>query len=76
VTITRLRDGLKLFVDNPGKLEAAVENNPGMKRSALETVDVLRNAAATGAEKGRASEGERKVRELDRSISKKFDMGL
>jgi hypothetical protein len=76
VTITRLRDGLKLFVDNPGKLEAAVENNPGMKRSALETVDLLRNAAATGAEKGRASEAERKVPELDRSISKKFDMGL
>ncbi len=76
VTITRLRDGLKLFVDNPGKLEAAVENNPGMKRSALETVDLLRNAAATGAEKGRASEAERKAPELDRSISKKFDMGL
>lgn len=76
VTITRLRDGLKLFVDNAGKLEAAVENNPGMKRSALETIDVLRNAAATGTEKGRASEAERKAPELDRTISKKFDMGL
>jgi hypothetical protein len=31
VTITRLRDGLKLFVDNPGKLEAAVENNPTIR---------------------------------------------
>lgn len=76
VTITRLRDRLTLFVDNPGKLEAAVENNPGMKRSALETVDLLRNAAATGTEKGRAPEAERKAPELDRSISKKFDMGL
>ena len=74
--ITRLRDGLTLFVDNPGKLEAAVENNPGMKRSALETVDLLRNAAATGAEKGRAPEAERKAPELDRSMSKRFDMGL
>jgi hypothetical protein len=76
VTITRLRDGLTLFVDNPGKLEAAVESNPGMKRSALETADLLRNAAATGMEKGRAAETERKAPELDRSISKKFDMGL
>ena len=33
--ITRLRDGLKLFVDNPGKLEAAVENN---RREAMEMV--------------------------------------
>jgi hypothetical protein len=47
-----------------------------MKRSALETVDLLRNAAATGTEKGRAAEAERKAPELDRSISKKFDMGL
>jgi len=76
VTITRLRDRLTLFVDNAGKLEAAVENNPGMKRSALEPVDLLRNAAATGAEKVRDSEAERKAPELDRSISKKFDMGL
>jgi ATP-dependent exoDNAse (exonuclease V) alpha subunit len=28
VTITRLRDGLTLFVDNADKLEAAVERNP------------------------------------------------
>lgn len=76
VTITRLRDGLKLFVDNPGKLEAAVENNPGMKRSALETVNLLRDAAATGEAKGRVLTPEIKPPELDRSISKKFDMGL
>jgi conjugative relaxase-like TrwC/TraI family protein len=76
VTITRLRDRLTLFVDNAGKLEAAVENNPGMKRSALETVDLLRNAAAAGTEKGRASEAQLRAPELDRSISKKFDLGL
>jgi conjugative relaxase-like TrwC/TraI family protein len=76
VTITRLRDGLTLFVDNPGKLEAAVENNPGMKRSALETVNLLRDAAATGEAKGRAPAPERKPPELDRSITKPFEIGL
>ena len=76
VTITRLRDGLTLFVDNPGKLEAAVENNPGMKRSALETVNLLRDAAATGEAKGRAPAPERKTPELDRSITKPFEIGL
>lgn len=76
VTITRLRDGLKLFVDNAGKLEAAVENNPGMKRSALETVDLLRNAAATGAERGREPAREHKLPELERSLSKPFGLGL
>lgn len=76
VTITRLRDGLTLFVDNPGKLEAAVENNPGMKRSALETVDLLRDAAATGEAKGRVPAPERKPPELDRSLTKPFEIGL
>lgn len=42
-----------LFVDNAGKLEAVVESNPEMKRSALETVDLSRDAAATGAAQGR-----------------------
>jgi hypothetical protein len=76
VTITRLRDGLKLFVDNPGKLEAAVENNPGMKRSALETVNLLREAAAIGEAKGRAPAPEIKPPELERSVSKRLDFGL
>ncbi len=76
VTITRLRHGLTLFVDNPGKLQAAVENNPGMKRSALETVNLLRDAAATGEAKGRAPASERKPPELDRSITKPFEIGL
>lgn len=80
VTITRLRDGLTLFVDNADKLEAAVERNPGMKRSALETVNQLRDAAATGQAKGKASdrsqEPAREPPELDRSITKPFEIGI
>ncbi|UVI40781.1 MobF family relaxase [Qipengyuania spongiae] len=80
VTITRLRDGLTLFVDNAGKLEAAVERNPGMKRSALETVNQLRDAAATGRAKGKApdrsQEPAREPPELDRSITKPFEIGI
>lgn len=80
VTITRLRDGLTLFVDNAGKLEAAVERNPGMKRSALETVNQLRDAAATGQAKGKApdrsQEPARVPPELDRSITKPFEIGI
>lgn len=80
VTITRLRDGLTLFVDNAGKLEAAVERNPGMKRSALETVNQLRDAAAAGQAKGKASdrlqEPAREPPELDRSITKPFEIGI
>lgn len=80
VTITRLRDGLTLFVDNAGKLEAAVERNPGMKRSALETVNQLSDAAATGQAKGKASdrsqEPAREPPELDRSITKPFEIGI
>lgn len=80
VTITRLRDGLTLFVDNASKLEAAVERNPGMKRSALETVNQLRDAAATGQAKGKASdrsqEPAREPPELDRSITKPFEIGI
>lgn len=76
VTITRLRDGLTLFVDNAAKLEAAVERNPGMKRSALETVDLLRNAAASGQAKGRAPSPEREPPERDRSLVKPFEIGI
>lgn len=76
VTITRLRDGLTLFVDNAGKLEAAVERNPGMKRSALETVDFLRAAAASGQVKGREANTERTPPELSRSIVKPFEIGI
>ncbi len=80
VTITRLRDGLTLFVDNADRLEAAVERNPGMKRSALETVDLLRHAAATGQAKGRTPDPSqapaREPPELDRSITKPFEIGI
>ncbi|GGN59050.1 hypothetical protein GCM10011349_39190 [Novosphingobium indicum] len=80
VTITRLRDGLTLFVDNAGKLEASVDRNPGMKRSALETVDQLRDAAAMGQAKGKARdkapEPRREPPELDRSITKPFEIGI
>lgn len=76
VTITRLRDGLTLFVDNAAKLEAAVERNPGMKHSALETVDLLRNAAASGQAKGRAPAPEREPPERDRSLVKPFEIGI
>ena len=80
VTITRLRDGLTLFVDNAGKLEAAVERNPGMKRSALETVNQLRDAAASGLAKDKApdrsQEPAREPPELDRSITKPFEIGI
>ena len=80
VTVTRLRDGLTLYVDNAAKLEAAVERNPGMKRSALETVGLLRDAAATGQEKGRSESREampvREPPELDRSLIKPFEIGL
>lgn len=76
VTITRLRDGLTLFVDNADKLEAAVERNPGMKRSALETVNQLRNAAAMGQAKGKVPEPRREPPELDRSITKPFEIGI
>lgn len=80
VTITRLRDGLTLFVDNAGKLEATVERNPGMKRSALETVNLLRDAAATGQAKDkvpdRSQEPAREPPELDRSITKPFEIGI
>lgn len=77
VTITRLRDGLTLYVDNAGKLEAAVERNAGMKRSALETVDLLRDAASKGQAKDRvAPEQTRKPPELDRWITKPFEIGI
>ncbi|WP_447953559.1 MobF family relaxase [Sphingopyxis chilensis] len=76
VTITRLRDGLTLFVDNAGKLEAAVERNPGMKRSALETADLLRDAAAKGQAKGRAPLAEREPPERERSLTKPFEIGI
>jgi len=76
VTITRLRDGLTLYVDHSAKLEAAIERNPGMKRSALETTDLLKSAAATGLAKGREATQTRDPPELDRSLTKPFEIGI
>ena len=76
VTITRLRDGLTLYVDNSAKLEAAIERNPGMKRSALETADLLKSAAASGQAKGREASQTRDPPELDRSLTKPFEIGI
>jgi hypothetical protein len=80
VTITRLRDGLTLFVDNASRLEAAVGRNTGMKRSALETVDLLLNAAAQGQAKGdqmdKVQAPGREPPERDRSIVKPFEIGI
>ena len=76
VTITRLRDGLTLYVDHSAKLEAAIERNRGMKRSALETTDLLKSAAATGLAKGREATQTRDPPELDRSLTKPFEIGI
>jgi hypothetical protein len=45
-------------------------------RSALETVNLLREAAAIGEAKGRAPAPEIKPPELERSVSKRLDFGL
>ena len=78
VTITRLRDGLTLYVNNASRLEAAVERNTGMKHSALETVGLLRDAAAVGQAKGQVpvSAPEKQPPEKDRSIVKPFEIGI
>lgn len=80
VTITRLRDGLTLFVNNAARLEAAVGRNSGMKRSALEITGMLRAAAAIGLAKGSApatrNAPEKETPERERSIIKPFEIGI
>ena len=78
VTITRLRDGLTLIVDNADRLERAVERNPGLKTSALETLGrVGRNSAkAPATERQGESAKSREPAQLERSKSKPFDFGL
>ena len=78
VTITRLRDGLTLYVNNASRLEAAVEHNTGMKRSALETIGLLGDAAAAGQAKGQTAVAapEKQPPEKDRSIVKPFEIGI
>ena len=41
VTVTRVRDDIRLFTDDREKLTSAIERNEGNKRSALETVGEL-----------------------------------
>ena len=79
VTITRLRDGLTLIVNNREKLETAVEKNDGAKTSALEVTQRLGKAAATGLAKGNEiapKEPQKDQRELEKEYSKPFDMGI
>lgn len=78
VTITRLRDGLTLYVNNASRLEAAVERNTGMKRSALEVAGLLRDAAAAGQAKGQVTVAapEKQPPEKDRSIVRPFEIGI
>lgn len=73
-----MRDGLTLYVNNASRLEAAAEHNTGMKRSALETVGLLRDAAATGQAKGQVAVAapEKQPSEKDRSIVKPFEIGI
>jgi conjugative relaxase-like TrwC/TraI family protein len=75
VTITRLRDGLTLYLDNASKLEAAVERNSGMKTSALEALGSLRDAAARGQAKGHEA-AELRLPERERSMTKPFEIGI
>ncbi|CAH0496008.1 MobF family relaxase [Novosphingobium sp. CECT 9465] len=76
VTITRLRDGLTLFVNNASRLEAAVERNPGTKQSAIETIGALREPAAAGSSKGDEVVSERKEPERERAIVKPWEIGI
>lgn len=83
VTVTRLRDGLTLFVNDTSRLSAAIARNTGMKRSALETVGLLRDAAATGLAKGNLETtkrdvpaAEREPPEREKTIIKPFEMGI
>ena len=79
VTITRLRDGLTLIVDNREKLETVVEKNDGAKTSALEITKRLGKAAAAGLAKGNEitpQEPQKDQRELEKEHSKPLDMGI
>lgn len=92
VTITRLRDGLTLVVDNASRLQAAIERNPGDKTSAIETLKRLGAAAARGLAKGKVAElvpapaqgrvaepapvSAKEPPQLERTRSKSFDFGM
>lgn len=78
VTITRLRDGLTLFVNNKDRLESAVARNSGMKSSALEATGLLKSAAAKGLAKGETPTPEktRTPPERERPMVKPFEIGI
>ncbi|WP_072383717.1 MobF family relaxase [Novosphingobium sp. NDB2Meth1] len=83
VTVTRLRDGLTLFVNDASRLGVAIARNTGMKRSALETVGLLREAAASGLARGKseaALQSEPPVLkeppEREKAMVKPFEMGI
>ena len=79
VTITRLRDGLTLFVDNAPRLQLAIERNSGVKSSALETTGELQAAAARGTAKAAPEKSSAAVREppeLGKSLVKPFEIGI
>ena len=74
VTVTRLRDGLTLFVDNAARLGSAISRNTGAKTSALEALGELKAAAAQGVAAGKSPPVPQKAPELAKT--KSFDMGL
>ena len=79
VTITRLRDGLTLFVDNAPRLQSAIERNSGAKSSALETTGELQAAAARGTAKAAPEKSSAAVREppeLGKALVKPFEIGI
>jgi ATP-dependent exoDNAse (exonuclease V) alpha subunit len=73
VTITRLRDSLTLIVDSGERLERAVERNPGVKTSAIESVDQGKDAAKAPTVESTKPKDER---QLERSRSRTQDYGL
>ena len=79
VTVTRLRDGLKLIADNAEKLGRAIKSNSGEKTSALEVTQRLKAAAAKGLSQdkdvGSASLASDKP-ELTKERVKPFEIGI
>lgn len=78
VTVTRLRDGLTLFINNKDRLESAVARNNGMKSSALEATGLLKSAAAMGLAKMETPTAEktRQPPERERPMVKPFEIGI
>ena len=79
VTVTRLRDSLKLVVDSSEKLGRALNANSGEKASALEVTQRLKVAAAKGSAQGQGKEGSSPTSdkpELAKERVKPFEIGL